>query len=140
MVLFQNTDCQRRFGIPRSHSACCSLVSSLADDDRNTWNDWELQILRVHAYNSANISVQHTWVDKEACCGLQAKKVHKSRIDIYARFEPLFQGIAKDKPDCLVRVESKVCLHFPVLSLEGHCDVMLSLDLSAVEGRHKHFA
>lgn len=47
LVLFQNTDCRRRFGIPRSESACCSLVSPLADD-HNTWNDWELEILRVY--------------------------------------------------------------------------------------------
>ncbi|KAL3135611.1 3',5'-cyclic-nucleotide phosphodiesterase pde1 [Trebouxia sp. C0009 RCD-2024] len=82
LVIFQNLECQRRFGIPRSHAACCSLVNSLADDDCRTWSDWELEIMR-------------------------GGKVHKSRIDIYALFKPLLQGVATDKPDCLVRLESK---------------------------------
>ena len=42
---------------------------------------------------------------------VQGKKVHRSRTDIYALFKPLFQGVANDKPDCLVRMESKVRLH-----------------------------
>ncbi|KAL3135613.1 3',5'-cyclic-nucleotide phosphodiesterase pde1 [Trebouxia sp. C0009 RCD-2024] len=46
------------------------------------WNDWELEILR-------------------------GNKVHKSKIDVYALLKPLFQGIARDKPNCLVRMESK---------------------------------
>lgn len=54
----------------------------------------------------------------QACCLLQGKKVHKSRIDIYALFKPLFQGVAKDKPDCLVRVESKVCTHSAVQHMQ----------------------
>ncbi|KAL3135615.1 hypothetical protein ABBQ38_006096 [Trebouxia sp. C0009 RCD-2024] len=80
--MFQNLECQRRFGIPRSQTACCTLVNSLADDKRSTLNDWELEILR-------------------------GNKVHKSKIDVYALLKPLFQGVARDKPDCLVRVESK---------------------------------
>ena len=55
----------------------------------------------------------------QACHVLQGKKVHKSRIDIYALFNSLFQGVGKDKSDCLVRVESKVCLHSPVQHMQS---------------------
>lgn len=43
-----------------------------------------------------------------SACLSQEKKVVRSRIDVYALFKPLFQGVVKDRPDSLVRVESKV--------------------------------
>lgn len=119
-VIFQNADCQRRFGSPRAHSACCTLVNSLGDDERSALNDWELEIIRVRFFPTHSLAhmclglltqVTATCSVKASLLGMQGEKVHRSRTDIYALFKPLFQGIAKDKPDCLVRMESKVRLH-----------------------------
>ncbi|KAL3158778.1 hypothetical protein ABBQ32_011505 [Trebouxia sp. C0010 RCD-2024] len=106
LVVFQNLECQRRFGIPRSLSACCTLVNSLSDDRCNIWNDWELEILR-------------------------GNKVHKSKIDVYALLKPLFQSIARDKPDCLVRVESKPIRVQTSLSQEVQTAIMHIAELDA---------
>lgn len=44
--------------------------------------------------------------------------MQQSRLDISALFRPLFQGIASDRPECLVRVESKVMyLALPLLQV-----------------------
>ncbi len=34
--------------------------------------------------------------------------MQRSRLDVHALFRPLLDGIASDKPGCLVRVDSKV--------------------------------
>ncbi len=49
-VVFQNADCQRRFGLPRSISACYDVVMSMSDDHRQALRNWELDITRVHVY------------------------------------------------------------------------------------------
>lgn len=46
-VIFQNFDCQRRFGTPRLPSACSEYVSLLATCDRKARRDLELAIIRA---------------------------------------------------------------------------------------------
>lgn len=49
-VIFQNFDCQRRFGTPRLPSACLEYVSVLGAADRKARRDLELAIIRVNAH------------------------------------------------------------------------------------------
>ena len=46
-VIFQNFDCQRRFGTPRLPSACSEYVGLIATSDRKARRDLELAIIRA---------------------------------------------------------------------------------------------
>lgn len=46
-VIFQNADCQRRFGLPRPVSACCDVVAAMSDDQSHALQDWELGVIEV---------------------------------------------------------------------------------------------
>ncbi len=46
-IIFHNADCQRRFGLPRSHAACCELVSALPEEDRHALQEWEMEVIQV---------------------------------------------------------------------------------------------
>ena len=46
-VIFQNADCQRRFGLPRPASACCDVVAAMSDDQSDALQDWELGVIQV---------------------------------------------------------------------------------------------
>ncbi|DBB01895.1 TPA: hypothetical protein ACH3X1_000492 [Trebouxia sp. C0004] len=104
-VVFQNADCQRRFGLPRSHSACYAVVTSMSEDCRRALRDWELQVTR-------------------------GRKVQQSTIDIYSVLRPLFQGIASDRPECLIRVESKP-IRVETAAGQVHTAVMHTVDMDA---------
>ena len=42
------------------------------------------------------------------CCYAQAELTVQSRMDVHALFRPVFAGIAKDLPSCMIAIESKV--------------------------------
>ena len=141
--------CQRRFGSPRAFHACCNLVGGLAVADRNALNELELEIIGVRPDKLCTLNIRlfgspalaHYRHLHSVCMALgqacllacfQGRKVHRCTTDIHALFKPLFQGVTDDKPDCLVRVESKVCFsgktcHIQTARLNTHtCPDLLS--------------
>ncbi|DBA82086.1 TPA: hypothetical protein ACH3X1_016801 [Trebouxia sp. C0004] len=82
-VLFQNADCCMRFGPPRSQVAYLTAMGTLTEEAQFGRQQWLLK-------------------------ASQAKSTFQSHVDIHALFRPLFSGINKDMPSCLIGIDSKV--------------------------------
>jgi hypothetical protein len=60
---------------------------------------------------------------------MQAQSTFQPHMDVHALFRPLFSGINKDMPSCLIGIDSKVNVGFHVLmqpqadcvSVRRHC-------------------
>ena len=71
-VIFQNFDCQRRFGLPRNQTACAKLVSALTDEERRTLREWEQQILQVMTCSQRDHMQQEYAIPSITCIASQS--------------------------------------------------------------------
>ncbi|KAL0043699.1 hypothetical protein WJX82_003553 [Trebouxia sp. C0006] len=82
-VLFQNADCCKRFGPPRSQVGYLIAIGTLTEEAQFSRQQWLLK-------------------------ASQAQSTFQSHMDAHALFRPLFSGINKDMPSCLIGTDSKV--------------------------------
>ncbi|KAL0024530.1 hypothetical protein WJX79_001991 [Trebouxia sp. C0005] len=81
-VLFQNVECHKRFGPPRTLGECKAIMENLTEAERQARRGWLLR-------------------------AVQGQEVHQSWTDINSLLRPIFQGISSNFPKRCVRIDSK---------------------------------
>ncbi|DBA72363.1 TPA: putative 3',5'-cyclic phosphodiesterase pde-3 [Trebouxia sp. C0005] len=106
-VLFQNADCCKRFGPPRSQVGYLTAMGTLTEEARFSRQQWLRKASQAACQVRSKKSTKHDTCHIRKFC-MQAKSTFQSHVDVHALFRPLFSGINKDMPSCLIATDSKV--------------------------------
>ncbi|KAL0049434.1 hypothetical protein WJX82_002295 [Trebouxia sp. C0006] len=108
-VVFENQDCMKRFGLPRSQEDHDLHMSTFPEDFQKT---------------------RRAWLSRVAT----SKKTTEVRIDLRVLMSPLFYGISELSPVCMAKLESKPIL---VETSPGHTEAAILHMADMEECRHR---